>query len=176
MNFKPVSDETSFLRMKMFSSFSLFTFRNVCPCQTIPLHQAGIPDNPVSLREKDRHGCVLCSPYLLATSEPSMPREGINVQYSWFTLSYGVLQKLRQMHTARSFVCTHLHMTQGAFLLLDLHILKMKDNTGALQTVKAPGVCTNRSSWPQHAAYVWLMEGVAVYKLPNSWPLCSKHS
>jgi len=71
----------------MFIAFSLFTFRDVCPCQTIPLHQAGIPDNPVSLREKGRHGCVLRSPYLSATSEPLMPTEGINVPYSWFTLS-----------------------------------------------------------------------------------------
>lgn len=59
----------------------------MCLCQTIPLHQAGIPDNPVSLREKGRPGRVLRAPYLSATSEPSMHREGINVPYSWFTLS-----------------------------------------------------------------------------------------
>lgn len=78
-------------------------------------------------------------------------------------VSYGLLQKLRQMHTARSFVCIHLHMTQGAFLLLDLHTLKIQDNTGALRAAKAPGVCTNRSSWPQHTAHVWLIEGAALY-------------
>lgn len=140
-----------FLRMKMLISFSIFTFRDVCPCQTTPLQQAGTPDNPVSPREKGRHGCVLRSPYLLATSEPSMPRDGINVPFSWLTLSYGVLQKFRQMHTDRSFVCTHLHMTQGAFLLLDLHILKTKDNTGALQTDKAPSVCIIQTGNPDHS-------------------------
>lgn len=135
----------------MLISFSLFTFRDVCLCQTIPLQQAGTPDNPVSLREKGRHGCVLRSPYLLTTSEPSMPREGINVPFPWLTLSYGVLQKFRQMHTATSFVCIHLHMSQAAFILLDLHILKMKDNTGALQTDKAPCVCIIQTGHPDHS-------------------------
>lgn len=107
MNFKPLSDGSQLLRMKMFISFSVFTLRAVCPCQTIPPEQAGIPDNPVSLREEGRHGCVLCSSYLLATSEPSMPREAINVPWSCFPLSHGLLQKLRQMHSR----------TQGELLL-----------------------------------------------------------
>lgn len=39
-------------------------------------------------------------------------------------------------------------MTQGLFLLLDLHILKMQDNTGAFQTVKASDAFTKRLSSP----------------------------
>lgn len=54
--------------------------------QTIPLHQAGIPDNPVSLRKKGRHGCVLPTPYLSATREPSTPGEGISASSAWVTL------------------------------------------------------------------------------------------
>lgn len=46
--------------------------------------------------------------------------------------------------------------------------------TTQVETAKAPGAFTNRSPWPQHAAYVWFMERAAVYKHPNPWLLCSK--
>lgn len=63
--------------MKIFISLSVFTLRDVCPCQTIPLEQAGIPDNPVSPREEGRVCAVLT--LSLGHKWASMPREAINV-------------------------------------------------------------------------------------------------
>lgn len=177
MNFKPVSDETSFLRMKMFISFSLFIFRDACPVRPSPSTRQ--VSQITQYHSEKRAGMGVCCAHLISWPQVSPRCSEKELMYHipgslW--VSYGLLQKLRQMHSARSFVCVHLLMTQGAFLLLDLYILKMQDNAEALWAVKAPGVCTNRSSQPQHVAYVWLVEGAALYKLPNPWPLCSKHS
>lgn len=79
------------------------------------------------------------------------------------------------MHTgSQSSVCTDLHMSLGTFLLLDLYMLKMKDNTGALQTVKAPMFV--QTSHPDHSTLLtfglWKKQLCRNFQIPDH---CSKH-
>lgn len=167
-----------FLRMKMFISFSLFTFRDVCPCQTIPLHQAGMPDNPVSLREKGRRGCVLRSTYLLATSELSMPREGINVPYSSFTLS-----KLRttteietNAHSQVFCVYPSAYDPGGISFIRPTYTEDSGQHRGFMSCQSPWCLYKQVILTTAHCSRLAYGRSSSIHKLPKPWLLCSEDS